>query len=75
MCYRRLVHAIYISPEHGLLQRYGMLTLGEIQDLYVQGRAGKIRGPVRKLKIGPIPLENFNYATLIYLCYYMIHSK
>jgi hypothetical protein len=32
-CDPRLVHAIHIGPEHGLLQRHGLLTLGVIQDL------------------------------------------
>jgi hypothetical protein len=31
-CDPRLVHAIYVGPGHGLLQRHGLLTLGEIQD-------------------------------------------
>jgi hypothetical protein len=36
MCDRRLVHAIYIGPGQGLLHRHGLLTLAEIQDLYVE---------------------------------------
>jgi hypothetical protein len=35
-CDPRLVHAIKVGPGHGLLQRHGLLTLGEIQDLYVE---------------------------------------
>jgi hypothetical protein len=35
-CDPRLVHAIHIGPEHGLLHRHGLSTLGEIQDLYVE---------------------------------------
>jgi hypothetical protein len=32
----RVVHAIYIGPRHGLLHRHGLLTLAEIEDLYVE---------------------------------------
>jgi hypothetical protein len=45
-CYPRLVHAIYIDPGHGLLQRHGLLTLGEIQDLYVETPATGLTEPI-----------------------------
>jgi hypothetical protein len=45
-CDPRLVHAIYIGPEHGLLHRHGLLTLGEIQDLYVETPATVLPEPI-----------------------------
>jgi hypothetical protein len=45
-CDPRLVHAIYVGPGHGLLQRHGLLTLGEIQDLYVESPATGLLGPI-----------------------------
>jgi hypothetical protein len=36
MCDERLVHATYIGPGHGLLHRHGLLTLAEIEDMYME---------------------------------------
>jgi hypothetical protein len=46
MCDRRLVYAIYIGPEYGLLHRHGLLTLTEIQDLYVETPATGLPEPI-----------------------------
>jgi hypothetical protein len=45
-CDPKLVHAIYVGPGHGLLQRPGLLTLGEIQDLYVETPAMGLSEPI-----------------------------
>jgi hypothetical protein len=45
-CDPRLVHAIHIGPGHGLLQRHGMLTLAEIQDLHVEILATGLSEPI-----------------------------
>jgi hypothetical protein len=45
-CDPRLVHAIYLGPGHGLLQRHGLLRLGEIQDLYVKTPATGLPEPI-----------------------------
>jgi hypothetical protein len=47
-CDPRLVHAIHIGPGHGLLQRHGLLTLGEIQDLYVKTPAMGLPKPISR---------------------------
>jgi hypothetical protein len=45
-CDPRLVHAIHVGPGHGLLQRHGLLTLGEIQDLYVETPSTGLSEPI-----------------------------
>jgi hypothetical protein len=45
-CDERLVHAIYIGPGHGLLDRHGLLTLAEIEDLYVETPATGLPKPI-----------------------------
>jgi hypothetical protein len=45
-CEPRLVHAIYIGPGHGLLHRHGLLTLAQIQDLYVETPATGLSEPI-----------------------------
>jgi hypothetical protein len=45
-CDPRLVHAIYIYPEHGPLHRHGLLTVGGIQDLYVETPATGLPEPI-----------------------------
>jgi hypothetical protein len=45
-CDERLVHAIYIGLGHGLLQRHGLLTLAEIEDLYVETPATGLPEPI-----------------------------
>jgi hypothetical protein len=45
-CDERLVHAIYIGPGHGLLHRYGVLTLAEVLDLYVETPATGLSEPI-----------------------------
>jgi hypothetical protein len=45
-CDPRLVHAIYIGLGHGLLQRHRLLTLGEIEDLYVETPATGLSEPI-----------------------------
>jgi hypothetical protein len=45
-CDPRLVHAIYIGTGQGLLHIRGLLTLGEIQDLYVETPATGLSEPI-----------------------------
>jgi hypothetical protein len=45
-CDPRLVHAIYIVPGLGLLHIRGVLTLAEIQDLYVETPAMGLSEPI-----------------------------
>jgi hypothetical protein len=45
-CDPRLVHAIHVGPGHVLLQRHGLLTLGEIQDLYAETLATGLLEPI-----------------------------
>jgi hypothetical protein len=45
-CDERLVHAIYIGPGHGLLHRHGLLTLPEIEDLYMVTPATGLPEPI-----------------------------
>jgi hypothetical protein len=45
-CDERFVHAIYIGPGHGLHYRHGLLTLAEIEDLYVETPATGLPEPI-----------------------------
>jgi hypothetical protein len=45
-CDERLVHAIYIGLRRGLLHRHGLLTLAEIEDLYVETPAMGLPEPI-----------------------------
>jgi hypothetical protein len=45
-CDERLGHAIFIGPGHGLLHRHGVLTLAEIEDLYVETPATGLPEPI-----------------------------
>jgi hypothetical protein len=45
-CDPRLVYAIHVGPGHGLLERHGLLTLREIQDLYVETPAMGLSEPI-----------------------------
>jgi hypothetical protein len=45
-CDEMLVHAQYICPGRGLLHRHGVLTLAEIQDLYVETPATGLSEPI-----------------------------
>jgi hypothetical protein len=45
-CDPRLTHAIYIGPGHGLLHKHGLLTLAEIEDLYVETLATGLSEPI-----------------------------